>query len=495
MALRVRSIFLLMPMVALAACAPAPNPAIGRSEAIECPLPVPAERDVTCALISVPERHARPQGPVIELAVAQFKSPNPDAAADPLVLNNGGPGDSNFEGFFPVLASPLGEALLAQRDVVLIELRGLYHSVPNLVADEVFEEQLTMVGEDVSGPEANARLLDAMRRTQARFVDEGIDLPAYNHVEMAADIDFVLTELGYGQFNLFGTSAGTMVAQDVLRGYSDRLRAVVLNAAVPDGPTLFEEMFLNAARSLQTYFTMCEADAACAAAYPDAEVRFLHLLSELNTAPVEVRVANPITGDSTTLVLNGDKIASWTFVSLYGNTQIVRSLDRLSHGDYTEIQNDPGIFFPMPRFAYALGYTALVAANPDFTAAVEPVPDGYQPFVDGLALFFSPHLMEASRELWKDERTSWETTEPLVSDAPTLILNGALDHVIPKDDLARLASGLANSHVFIFEGVAHAPVDVGDCALTMMLAFLADPSTAPDSACMADYRHTFALPD
>jgi pimeloyl-ACP methyl ester carboxylesterase len=82
-----------------------------------------------------------------------------------------------------------------------------------------------------------------------------------------------------------------------------------------------------------------------------------------------------------------------------------------------------------------------------------------------------------------------------VSDAPTLIMNGALDHVIPKDDLDQLVSGLPNGHLHIFEGIAHSPVDVGDCALGMMMAFLADPSTAPDATCMADYRHTFAIPE
>jgi pimeloyl-ACP methyl ester carboxylesterase len=495
MALHVRSSFILMPMVALAACTPRPNPDIGRSEAIECPLPVPAERDVTCALISVPERHARPEGPVIELAVAQFKSPNPDAAADPLVLNNGGPGDSNFEGFFPVLASPLAEALLAQRDVVLVELRGLYHSEPHLVAEELFDAQLDMIGRDVDGPQANAILLEAMERARARFVSEGIDLPAYNHVEMAADIDLVLTALGYDRFNLFGTSAGTLVAQDVMRRHSERLRAVVLNAAVPSGPTLFEEMLLNAASSLHGYFTSCESDAACAAAYPDGEARFRNMLAELNASPIELAVTNPATGDATTLVLNGDKVASWVFVSMYWNTQIVRSIDRFTKRDFSEIRNDPGIFFPMLRFAYLLGHTAVVAAHPDFTAADGPVPDGYESFVDGLSLFFSPRLIEAARGLLIDEHTTWETTDPLVSDVPTLILNGALDHVIPQESLDRLAAGLPNGHVFVFEGVAHSPVDVGECALTMMLAFLADPSIAPDSACMADYQHTIALPD
>jgi pimeloyl-ACP methyl ester carboxylesterase len=494
---RFRPSYLLIPilLVPAAGCAPAPNPDIGRYEPIECPIDVPDERDVACGLISVPERHERPHGPVIKLAVAQFTSPNPEAAPDPLVLNNGGPGDSNLEGFFPVLASPLGEALLAQRDVVIIELRGLYHSKPNLVCDEVFEAQLDMVGKDIKGPEANEILLGAMRRSQARFVQEGIDLPAYNHTEMAADIDLVLTKLGYDQFNLFGTSAGTMVAQDVMRSYPERLRAVVMNAAVSNGPALFEEMFLNAAASLEQYFGMCEADEACATAYPNIEARFLDMLRERNRSPIELEVVNPASGEETTLVLNGDKVSSWVFASMYWNTQIVRSLDRFTKGDFTEIQNGPNIFFPMPRFAYALGYTAVVAANPEFTAANYQRAERYRPFVDGLALFFSPRLMEGTRELWTGDRLPSEQPGPLVSDVPTLIMNGALDHVLPTENLGELVSGLSQGHAFVFEGVAHAPVDVGDCALTMLMAFLADPSGAPDASCMADYGHTFALPD
>ena len=489
------SLFVLALLASAVACTPAPNPDIGRYEPIACPMAVPDGKDASCGLISVPERHERPHGPVIKLAVAQFKSPNPQAAPDPLVLNNGGPGDSNFEGFFPVLSSPLGDALLEQRDVVLVELRGLYYSQPNLVAEEVFEAQLDIVGKDMKGPEANEALLDAMGRSAARFVEEGIDLPAYNHVEMAADIDLVLTQLGYDQFNLFGTSAGTMVAQEVMRGYPERLRAVVLNAAVPNGAALFQQMFVNAASSLRRYFRMCEADEACATAYPNIEGRFFDMLAELNRSPLELEVVSPVSGEETTLVLNGDKVSSWVFVSMYWNTQIVRSLDRLTKGDFAQIQNDPNIFFPMPRFAYALGYTTTLAANPGFAAAELEMPDRYRSFVDGLALFFSPRLMEATRELWTDDRVPSAGPEPLVSDVPTLIMNGALDHVLPKELLSEFASGLSQGHLFVFEGVAHSPVDVGECALTMMMAFLADPSGAPDSSCVAGYSHAFALPE
>ena len=45
-------------------------------------------------------------------------------APDPVILNTGGPGDSNLDQFLPLLAGPAGPALLAQRDAVVIELRG-----------------------------------------------------------------------------------------------------------------------------------------------------------------------------------------------------------------------------------------------------------------------------------------------------------------------------------------------------------------------------------
>jgi pimeloyl-ACP methyl ester carboxylesterase len=486
-------------LLSLQSCTARPNPEIGTSQTIDCPVELPdaaaANLDVSCSFISVSERHDRPEGPVIRIAVARFASSNPDAAPDPIVLNTGGPGDSNFESFFPVLAGPLGQALLAQRDVVLIELRGLYHSDPNLVAEQVFAAQLDLAPKNVRGPEANAALLEAMRRTHDRFVAEGIDLAAFNNRETAADIAFIMRALGYDRFNLFGSSAGTMVAQSVMRDYPQRLRSVVLNAAVPYGPMLFQDMLPNAARSLKRYFDMCAADATCAAAYPDAEDRFFELLDALNTTPVELVVAHPDDGSATTLLLNGDKLSSWLFASMYWNTQIPYTVERLHAGDFSAIQNSPEIFFPMRKFSYALGYTVVLATSPDFAALSGQIPDRYQAWVDGLSLFFSPRLMDAVGDFWTTDPLPSALFAPIASDVPTLVLNGRLDHVIPSEAAAELVAGLANGHVFVFEGVAHSPVDVGTCAIEMMMAFVADPSVAPDASCMVPYTHQFQLPE
>ena len=77
--------------------------------------------------IEVPEQHALPNGPTIRIAVAIFEGRKDSSNSIPLVMNAGGPGDSNLDAFIPLLAGPMGNALLEKGDVVLIELRGLRH--------------------------------------------------------------------------------------------------------------------------------------------------------------------------------------------------------------------------------------------------------------------------------------------------------------------------------------------------------------------------------
>ena len=270
--------------------------------------------NVAFGYVTVPERHAHPEGPVLQIAVARFRSPAENPAPDPVILNTGGPGDSNMDQFLPLLAGPAGPTLLAQRDAVIIELRGLRYSKPALVCQEVYDAQLAMVGEDVKGDEANQKLLDGMRACHDRLVAEGVNLSAYNNVETAADIAPASRRPGRAdRFNLFGSSAGTIVAQHVMRDFPDRVRSVVLNAVVPLGRPWLKEMMLNAAASLQRSFQLCAENEACRAAYPDLENRFFALLEELNREPVTLPVVNPASGETVDFGLNGDRVSTWLF--------------------------------------------------------------------------------------------------------------------------------------------------------------------------------------
>jgi len=474
-----------------------PNPDIGKFEPATCPVVLPKGSDLGSGFefgyITVPEQHAKPEGPVIQLAVARFKSISDNPLPDPLVLNTGGPGDSNMDQFIPTMAGPSGQVFLAQRDVVIIELRGLRYSKPALICDEVFEAQLSMIDKDIRGKEANHILLTAIRASCDRFKKEGINLSAYNNVETAADIAMVMTTLGYDKFNIFGSSAGTMVAQHVMRDYPQRVRCVILNAAVPLGQPFFRNMMSNASKSLKRMFKLCAADEACNAAYPDMEEKFFAYLEQLNKEPVTIPVKHPNSGEEVNFVLNGDRLSSWIFISMYFNTQIPYSLSKFMAGDYSELENSANIFFPMHNFSYGLSYTIFSSESLDFTVEDVEVRGRYSAFVDGMSMFFSPSLLAKANEFLKVKKIDRSLLKPLKSDIPTLILNGEMDHVLPTAYIKNMASNLSNCYMYLFPGIAHSPIDAGSCAFNMTMEFLADPSKAPDSKCMGSFKHEFRI--
>jgi len=482
----------------VALCAGANKPTLGVFEPAACPVALPEGvvlgSNVEFGYVTVPERHANPTGPTIALAVARFRSLAEDPEPDPLILNTGGPGDSNMDQFLPVMASEIGKILLARRDVVIIELRGLRYSKPALVCDEVFDAQLSMVDKNLSGQESNQILVEAMRACHDRFVAQGIDLSGYNNVETAADIAMVMTTLGYDRFNLFGSSAGTMVAQHVMRGYPERVRSVVLNAAVPLGMSLFGQMMDNAAASLEHLFTLCSQDRACAAAYPDLETRFFALIDELNQHPVTLPVTSPVNGETTDLVLNGDRLSTWLFTTMYHNTQIPQTVAGFLDGDFTMLQQSPHIFFPLKSFTYGLSYSSVYAEEEYDLDQVIGKAGKYTKFTKGTSMFFDPKNLAKAQQFWKVDNLTEASVEPLHSDVPTLLLNGELDHVIPASSVAAMAKNLSNGHLFLFPGIAHSPIDAGDCAFSMTLQFLADPTKAPDSTCMQPFKLEFRTP-
>ncbi len=472
-----------------------PNSDIGKFEPAACFVDLPEGSDLGSGCefgyVTVPEQHAEPGGPVIQVAVARFRSIGTDPLPDPVVLNTGGPGDSNMDQFIPLMTEPMGQALLAQRDVVIIELRGLRYSKPALICEEVYEAQLHMLDKDIRSEEGNRLLLTAMRASYDRFVEEGVHLSAYNNVDTAADIAMIMTTLGYEEFNLFGSSAGTIVAQHVMRDYPERLRAVVLNAAVPFGQSFLEDMMLNAAESLERMFALCEADEACRAAYPHMEKRFFDHLRQLNREPVTIPVKDPESGKAIDLVLNGDRLSTWLFTSMYTNTQVPSSLSRLMAGDYSELQNSANIFFPMHNFSYGLSYSVFSSEFGGFTVDDCRVGGRYAAFANGTCMFFGPQLLAQAQEFWKVEPIDRLLLKPVKSNVPTLILNGQMDHVLPATHIKDMASHLSNGHVYLFPGVAHSPIDAGSCAFMMVMEFLADPTKAPDSACMQEFEHGF----
>jgi pimeloyl-ACP methyl ester carboxylesterase len=87
-------------------------------------------------------------------------------------------------------------------------------------------------------------------------------------VENAADIADLRKALGIKEWNVYGVSYGTNVAQVLLRDHPEGIRSMVLDSVSPLNQNLFKEGWPASAGMYQAIFDACASQPVCAAAYP-----------------------------------------------------------------------------------------------------------------------------------------------------------------------------------------------------------------------------------
>ena len=115
----------------------------------------------------------------------------------------------------------------------------------------------------------------------------------------------------------------------------------------------------------------------------------------------------------------------------------------------------------------------------------------------------SPRLAEAINQgaafslcsAWDVEPAAAIENKPVVSEIPTLLLTGDNDPATSQVWAKSTAGGLNNSYSFEFPWASHwlifGDTPAAGCAQSMMSAFIADPVSKPDSACIDLLKVTF----
>ena len=75
--------------------------------------------------------------------------------------------------------------------------------------------------------------MDALLACKRTLSEQGIDVNAYTAESVAADVADVAQAMGYGTYNLYGNSFGTMLALTVMRDFPDNVRAAILDGVWP----------------------------------------------------------------------------------------------------------------------------------------------------------------------------------------------------------------------------------------------------------------------
>lgn len=481
--------------ILLFAPAIAAQDSLARFEDDRCPASVPRGENARCGWLIVPEDRANPDPTdTLRLQVVVFPAWGDNPAPDPIVYLEGGPGGNPTETLnlvYNLRYKPYAE----NRDLIFIDQRGTGRSEPALDCPEYDQALIDLLPQDVSVEAESAQILEAFAACRTRLTDQGANLSAYTSAANAADIAELRIALGYGEWNLWGISYGTRLALTVMRDYPEGVRSVILDSVLPPQVNLFSTSPDNFQRALDVFFAGCAADAGCSAAYPDLEATFYAAVDALNAEPVMLTITNPLTMAQYEARYDGTGFMALIFQLLYDTgtiPQLPALITNVSEGKYGTVAQYEGALLLNAQFisvgmyysvqcAEELSFETLESLEAGYTAALEDAPEQFQAYYAGTA--------EALIDLcatWDAAPAGANENDPVVSDIPTLVMNGEYDPATPPAWGELAAETLPNSTVFTYPGVGHGSSVSGDaCPQQMALAFLANPANVPDATCIS----------
>ncbi|MFJ9419097.1 alpha/beta hydrolase [Streptomyces sp. NPDC101227] len=216
------------------AAPPAPVPqriAFGRCAPVEH---LPAT--VQCGTLAVPLDYARPEGKKITLTVSRIRATAPQERQGALVFNPGGPGASSME--FPLYgALPKWRRTARAYDFVGYAPRGVGRSAPLSCQDP---KEFTKAPTDTQRYPTEAfkrqKIAEARAYAEGCARNAGADLPFYNSLNNARDLDMLRAALGERKLTFMGASYGTYFGAVYATLFPGHIRRMIFDSVVNPDP-------------------------------------------------------------------------------------------------------------------------------------------------------------------------------------------------------------------------------------------------------------------
>jgi D-alanyl-D-alanine carboxypeptidase len=448
-----------------------------------CAVPIPDPAAV-CGTLTVAEDRADKASRLIGLPFVVLPAKASAKANDPIVIFTGGPGISSLPILGDIPTEALQEFPLRQkRDVIVMTQRGTDLTTPQSL--DCNELELDFAGGQRFASEA--AVINAATTCRDRLVAEGAKLGTYTTQVIARDMEDLRVLLGaqrgFKQWNVVGSSYGSKLAQAYVRDMPHGVRSVVY-----DGPFPLAERDLYYAGqldALSNVIAACNAQADCAAAYPDLRNRFAGAIERLETTPELVRGV-PVRGHELLNVLRG---ALATPQAEYGKLPLF--MDLVAKGDLAGADSVLPFVFNLILAINPAGMYYTVTCVDDgglTTASSNELPPGGAGWSDAVRRLIAKNgngLQARTCPIWTQGQTlSTNVLRPLRSDIPSLITVGQFDGSTPTTSGDTLLAGLSRAQKVVFTGRGHGLLESDICMLQVTAAFVDDPTKTPDTSCI-----------
>ncbi len=452
----------------------------------------PADYDVACGWVNVPETRADAKSPEIQLAVAVFYSNSRNPEADPIIYLDGGPGGSSIENLPDSIDNSFAPFLDLDRDFIFFDQRGIGVSQPALDCPELDELTLDLLDDALTDAEYLDLYFVELEACRERLTGEGINLAAYSTTESAADVRDIVTALGYEQVNLLGISYGTRLGLAVMRDYPEIVRSAVLDSVVPPQVDNIAEQPRMINRALETLFAGCAADDACNAAYPDLrEVTYATARAlEADPAMIELEFEDGSVEDA---LFDGQAFLDVIIQLLYV-TDLIPNLPQfiyqVADGEYRVMEIILAIVLEDRSISQGMNYSVNCREETAYTTT-EAISAVYDDIADlGEIRYRGDGTTPDGTfinicQAWNAGIGDPVENKAVYSDVPALVLAGEYDPVTPPEWAELAAETLSNHYYYEFPGTGHSVSTSQECGAQLVAEFIASPLEEPDSACLA----------
>ena len=413
-----------------------------------------------CASLRMPEDRARPSARSIDIAIAWVPSTSKRPRPDPVLFIAGGPGQSALESF-PMLADAF-QALLRQRDVILVDQRGTGRS-HLLACPRTMADQSTLVMDVADAATAKALASACL----AEIHDADVRL--YTTTTYVEDIEAVRRALAIRSVNLVGVSYGSRVALEYLRRQPAHVRTAVLDGVVPPSLRLGAEHARNLEAVIDAQFRRCDMDATCREKFGSPRLRLDELLARLKAHPQKVSYHDPLTNETREDELTAEAVASVVRLHAYA-PQLFAMLPMLlaeaADGHYEALMAQSRMVEQLVGEQISLALQLSVSCTEDAPGLVADPADRQTllgtEFVD---------FLQAQCSAWPRGETPADFHDALTSVRPVLLLSGELDPVTPPRYGEAVARTLPQSRHLALRGQGHGVLEVG-CTPRLVAQFV-----------------------
>jgi len=390
-----------------------------------------------CTNLSVPENWDEPNQHLIELHLAIIPSHSAGPKPDPVVILDGGPGGAATEDY-PGFAAAFAK-VLDSRNIILMDQRGTGSS--HALHCDFKDSQ-----------EGN---LDQAIDQCLKTLGSTTQLQYYTTTQTTRDLDFIRSQLGVAQWNVFGVSYGTRVAQQYALHFGASTRSLILDSPVPNTLALSQDHSLNLETALDSTYKRCADDADCQKHYPQLTQSLSTLKAHLVKAPQTVTIPDPWDAHATTFQITADNFAQTIRLLTYSSVTAALI-------PYLVNEASAGRWQPLATTVLLVGRSLNpISRNNILELSILCSEDADRLKSDEAqkSTLLGTKMVDGLQRIcrrWPKSARPADFNQPLTGAIPTLLLAGREDPVTPVRYADAIASSLSHAKVLIFEGNGHA---------------------------------------